>query len=77
MEGDKPIPGAVYLHYKGGLYRVTCLASMEKDLSTVVVYRKAEIPGHKSGNWVRTLEDWNAEVMLPDGRVVRRFSEVK
>ena len=31
-----------YRHYKGGLYELVCTATLESDLSTMVVYRAAD-----------------------------------
>ena len=30
-----------YRHYKGGLYELVCMATLESDLSQMVVYRAA------------------------------------
>ena len=31
-----------YRHYKGGLYELVCMATLESDLSEMVVYRAAD-----------------------------------
>ena len=31
-----------YRHYKGGLYELVCMATLESDLSQMVVYRAAD-----------------------------------
>ncbi len=31
-----------YRHYKGGLYELVCMATLESDLSPMVVYRAAD-----------------------------------
>jgi hypothetical protein len=30
-----------YQHYKGGIYELVCEATLESDLSTMIVYRAA------------------------------------
>ena len=34
--------GGSYRHYKGGLYELLCSATLESDLSEMVVYRAAD-----------------------------------
>lgn len=31
-----------YRHYKGGLYEIVCTATLESDLSEMIVYRAAD-----------------------------------
>ena len=31
-----------YRHYKGGLYELVCVATLESDLSEMIVYRAAD-----------------------------------
>ena len=59
---------ATYRHYKGGLYKVLFEATEEATLKTVVVYQNS-----KGTYWTRPIEDFLAQVTLPDGRVMPRF----
>lgn len=52
---SEPVAGRLYRHYKGGLYRVICLAKREEESHVeVVVYRS--IVG--VWVWTRTVESW-------------------
>lgn len=50
----KPIPGRVYLHYKGGLYEVLHLATSSVDESDQVVYKSL----HYGSYHTRPLTEW-------------------
>lgn len=46
-EADRPAPSALpapqwYRHYKGGLYQLLHVATLESDLTPMVVYRAAD-----------------------------------
>lgn len=69
-----PIIGAVYKHYKGGLYLTRGLCSLESDPSiTMVIYQ--ETGGNKGWNkmWVRPLEEFMETVKDDKGDIVNRF----
>jgi hypothetical protein len=57
-----------FKHYKGGLYELVCEATLESDLSTVIVYRAAN-----GTIWCRP-KDVFFEVIEVDGIKVQRFT---
>ena len=60
-----------YRHYKGGLYGLVCMATLESDLSEMVVYRAAD-----GSTWVRPASVF-FETVLVDGEPVPRFAPVE
>ena len=56
---DGPVPGSLWVHRKGGVYRVVCTAVIEATLTAAVVYEGNGL------RWVRPL----AEFL--DGRFTR------
>lgn len=68
-----PQPNETYKHYKRGtLYRIHCLATREADMAPCVVYESLD-PEAEHCFWIRTIEDFCAEVALQDGALVKRF----
>ena len=70
----KPIESdisGVYRHYKGGVYRVICLAHHSETLEDMVVYQALY---GDFGIWVRPLSLWNEEVIDKNGNKVKRFT---
>jgi hypothetical protein len=66
---EKPFPGGLYKHFKGGLYRVLYIAKDSDTLEDVVVYTN-EIKGFV---WTRKLSDW---MSLKDGKIrFQRFMQ--
>ena len=63
-------PGQRYRHYKGGLYEFVCEATLEADLSPLVVYRAAN-----GTVWVRPKAVF-FEAVDVDGQSVPRFAPV-
>lgn len=61
MSEDTPLVGGVYRHYKGGLYVVVAIATMEGSKERCVVYRGSD--GHV---WVRPLRQWFQGVQCPE-----------
>ena len=59
-----------YRHYKGGLYELVCEATLESDLTPLIVYRAAN-----GTVWVRPKEVF-FEMVEVDGRQVPRFAPV-
>lgn len=59
-----------YRHYKGGLYQLVCMATLESDLSAMVVYRAAD-----GSVWTRP-EAVFFELVEVDGALVPRFAPV-
>ena len=59
-----------YRHYKGGLYELVCIATLESDLSAMVVYRAAD-----GSIWTRPQAVF-FELVAVDGQLVPRFAPV-
>jgi len=59
-----------YRHYKGGLYDLVCMATLEADLSEMVVYRAAD-----GSIWTRP-KDVFFQLVEVDGQLVPRFAPV-
>lgn len=57
-----------YRHYKGGLYELVCMATLEADLSPMVVYRAAD-----GSVWTRPSAVF-FELVDVDGTQVPRFA---
>lgn len=55
-----------FRHYKGGLYELVCMATLESDLSEMVVYRAAD-----GSIWTRPKSVFFETVDTDDGRVPR------
>ena len=53
-----PIPGRVYLHYKGGMYEVLFLSRHSETEEILVNYKSLMFGSYAS----RPLEIWNQEV---------------
>lgn len=67
-KANKRIPRHVfYRHYKGGTYRVLCVAVRESDLAPVVVYENAD-----GLLFERPFPDWE-ELVDYEGRFIQRF----
>jgi hypothetical protein len=59
-----------FRHYKGGLYDLVCEATLESDLSPMVVYRAAN-----GSVWIRP-KDVFFEWIEVDGVKVQRFAPI-
>lgn len=59
-----------YRHYKGGLYELVCIATLESDLSEMVVYKAAD-----GSIWTRP-SDVFFELVEVGGELVLRFAPV-
>lgn len=59
-----------YRHYKGGLYELVCVATLESDLSEMVVYRAAD-----GSTWTRPKSVF-FELVDVGGTMVPRFAPV-
>jgi hypothetical protein len=57
-----------YRHYKGGVYEVICAATLEADLTAVIVYR-----GQDGKTWVRPRDAFFGVVEV-DGVRMPRFA---
>ena len=60
-----------FRHYKGGLYELVCVATLESDLSEMIVYRAAD-----GSIWTRPKEVF-FELVDVGGQKVARFAPVE
>lgn len=65
------LPPVRYRHYKGGIYELVCEATLEADLTPVIVYR-----AHNGSLWVRPREVF-FEILEVEGRQVPRFALIE
>jgi hypothetical protein len=56
-----------YRHYKGGIYELVCEATMEADLTPLVIYRAAD-----GSIWCRPRSVFFEQIEV-DGQLVQRF----
>lgn len=78
---SKAITGHHYRHYKKETMVYTVVEAQALDcenVSPLVVYRSEyETPDHPKGTvWVRSKADFESQVVLADGHVVDRFTEI-
>jgi hypothetical protein len=59
-----------FRHYKGGIYDLVCEATLESDLSTMIVYKAAN-----GSIWCRPREVF-FEIIEVDGKKVQRFTPI-
>jgi hypothetical protein len=59
-----------YRHYKGGLYELVCEATLEADLTPLIIYR-----AHDGSIWARPRSVF-FELVEVDGLMVPRFAPV-
>jgi hypothetical protein len=59
-----------YRHYKGGLYELVCEATLEADLTPLIIYR-----AHDGSIWARPKAVF-FELVEVDGLMVPRFAPV-
>jgi hypothetical protein len=59
-----------YRHYKGGLYELVCEATLESDLTPMIVYRAAN-----GTVWIRP-KDVFFQLIEVDGKSVQRFTPI-
>ena len=52
------IPGKIYKHFKGNMYKVVGFAKHSETLEDMVIYESLKT----GGTWVRPLSMWNEEV---------------
>lgn len=71
-EAVETIPPGRYRHFKGNEYEVLHIARHSETEEPLVVYRA--LYGER-GIWVRPASMWN-EVIIRDGKSVRRFSRI-
>ncbi|HEY8025274.1 MAG TPA: DUF1653 domain-containing protein [Burkholderiaceae bacterium] len=61
---------AHFRHYKGGLYELVCEATLESDLTPMIVYKSAN-----GSFWIRP-RDVFFEMVEVDGVKVQRFTAI-
>jgi hypothetical protein len=59
-----------FRHYKGGVYELVCEATLESDLTPMIVYRAAD-----GSIWCRPREVFFEQVDV-DGHLVQRFAPI-
>lgn len=59
-----------YRHYKGGLYDLVCEATLEADLTPMIVYRASD-----GSIWIRPKEVF-FQIIEVDGQMVSRFAPI-
>jgi len=59
-----------YRHYKGGLYELVCEATLESDLTPMIVYRASN-----GSVWIRP-KDVFFQLIEVDGKTVQRFTPI-
>ena len=74
-ERERPTPGSLWRHFRGGLYRVICVAVRESDYREQVVYESESMPGRV---FTRDLCQWGTRITLKEGGdSVPRFAPVE
>jgi hypothetical protein len=69
--GDKRREDSMrFRHYKGGMYELVCEATLESDLTPMVVYRAAD-----GTTWCRPKAVFN-ELVEVDGHMIPRFAPI-
>ena len=69
---ERDIEG-LYRHYKGGVYRVVCLAHHSETLEDMVIYEPLD---SNTGYWARPASMWD-EMVEVDGVLRPRFEKVE
>jgi hypothetical protein len=59
-----------YRHYKGGVYELVCEATLESDLTPMIVYKSSN-----GSVWIRPKEVF-FELVEVDGQRVQRFAAI-
>lgn len=59
-----------YRHYKGGIYELVCEATLESDLTPMIVYKS-----NNGSVWIRP-KDVFFEMVEVDGQKVQRFAPI-
>jgi hypothetical protein len=67
-----PKANEVYRHFKGGIYKVICVAKGSKTQAEFVVYESV----HTDDKWIRSADDFEAWVKDAQGKVVKRFVRI-
>ena len=73
---NQPLPGQVYRHWKGDLYRCLVVATHTETKETMVVYQSERT----KIVWCRPLNLWNKPALIPGDlnfREEQRFTPVE
>ena len=70
LEFDRPQAGAVFRHYKGGLYEIVATGFLEATEEPAIIYRSLKY----ETVWVRTAANFFEKVQV-DGHAQPRFEE--
>jgi hypothetical protein len=72
---NKNFPLGIYRHYKGGLYKVHAIATLEATMEPVVVYESLYDSGDfpQGTFWVRPLREFT-EQLDAEGEKISRFT---
>lgn len=75
---DRVARGAHVLHYKGGEYTVRGAGIIEATITPAICYHGTKIVVMPDGTqmipmWIRPIDDFLADIELPDGQVIPRF----
>jgi hypothetical protein len=68
-----PTVDSIWIHFKGGVYRVSCVGKMEATLELHVVYKPVGA-APADPPWIRPLRVWYEMVADETGRQVQRFA---
>lgn len=60
-----------FKHYKGGIYELVCEATLESDLTPMIIYRAAN-----GSIWCRPKSVF-FELIEVDGKAVQRFAPIE
>lgn len=71
MNDELVVKLGVYEHFKGGRYRVICVAKHTETLENLVIY-EALYENETSKFWARPVEDFLGEKEV-DGKTIKRF----
>ncbi len=71
MNDELVVKLGVYEHFKGGRYRVICVAKHSETLENLVIY-KALYENETSKFWARPAENFLGEKEV-DGKIIKRF----
>lgn len=64
-----PVINGVYIHYKGGLYKVLSMATHSETNEPMVIYQSLLF----GSVYVRPLSSWNEKVKIGSKRFKERF----
>lgn len=74
MFESKPLPGEIYQHYKGGIYRIIGVGKHTETEEEMVMYVRHDDPDRQF--WIRPLMMFMETLEKPDGSTYRRFKKL-